>query len=153
MFETTALQVLTRHECLRLLGETQVGRVAFIDRALPAVEPVTFVVDGDSVVVRAGAGSALATAYDTIVAFEADNVADDLCMGWTVSGVGTAEVVSNDVHTGSGIALPPAMSGVATLLRIRLGLVSGRRLSAPDVASRGRRVRRLPAPVPVGSQL
>ncbi len=44
--------VLSWYECLRLLASAQIGRIVYSDQALPAVQPVDFVVDDEAVVVR-----------------------------------------------------------------------------------------------------
>jgi uncharacterized protein len=133
MLETGTLRVLTRHECMDLLGETRVGRVAFVDRALPAVEPVAFEVDGDDVLVRAGAGSALPRAHNTVVAFEADDIVAGQDHGWTVCCVGTAEVDAGPAAQAGASARRKSPPGAATpVVRIRTGIVAGRRFTTPS---------------------
>nr|BFE79301.1 hypothetical protein GCM10020093_019020 [Planobispora longispora] len=71
--DSTGLRVLSRAECLELLASVPIGRIVFTDRALPAIQPVNYVLDGNRLVIRATAGSKLALAVrDTIVALEAD---------------------------------------------------------------------------------
>ena len=85
------LEILSREECLRLLGTVPIGRLVYAHRALPAVVPVNFVLDGDEILVRAGYGGALAAAIrGSVVAFEAD--AFDLAghTGWSVAVTGQA---------------------------------------------------------------
>ncbi len=45
------LEILGRAECVALLRSAPVGRVVYTDQALPAIQPVTFVLDGDEAVV------------------------------------------------------------------------------------------------------
>ena len=40
------LEILDREDCLGLLASVPLGRVVFTDRALPAIQPVNFVLDG-----------------------------------------------------------------------------------------------------------
>ncbi|WP_084965757.1 pyridoxamine 5'-phosphate oxidase family protein [Thermoactinospora rubra] len=56
----SGLRVLSRRECLELLASAPIGRIVFTDRALPAVQPVNFRLDGERVVIRTTTGSKLA---------------------------------------------------------------------------------------------
>ncbi|MEU8385537.1 pyridoxamine 5'-phosphate oxidase family protein, partial [Streptosporangium sp. NPDC048865] len=49
--DSVGLQILSRQECLTLLASTSIGRIVFTDRALPAVQPVGFVLDGEDIVI------------------------------------------------------------------------------------------------------
>ena len=49
--------VLTKEQSRDALTRAAVGRVVFTDRALPAVLPVTYIVDGDTIVIRTARGS------------------------------------------------------------------------------------------------
>ena len=64
MTEARQRRELSREECLRLLGEAQVGRVVCTYRALPAVRPVNHLVDGERIIIRAGLGSAISPGAD-----------------------------------------------------------------------------------------
>ncbi len=55
----TGLEVLERHECLRLLASQPVGRVAVVVDAWPMIFPVNYALDGDSIVFRTDEGSKL----------------------------------------------------------------------------------------------
>ncbi|MGW0232348.1 pyridoxamine 5'-phosphate oxidase family protein [Actinopolymorpha singaporensis] len=124
---------LSRAECLHLLNETFVGRVIHSHNALPEVEPVAYVMAGTSAVVRTAPGSSLANTLDkSIVAFEVDSVSSNLCDGWSVTGVGPADVVSDPQQYLTGRSLPPAWAygdETSAYVRIRLQLVHGRRLT------------------------
>lgn len=77
---------LSAEDCRRLLAEAVVGRVAFTDRALPAIAavPCRLTPAGDLLLTVPG-GSRLAGAmHDAVVAFQVD----DLDQGWTVTVVG-----------------------------------------------------------------
>lgn len=66
---------LDRDECLRLMAKNAVGRVVFTDAALPAAQPVNYLLDDEEVVFRTGAGSKLAAATrHVVVAFEIDEI-------------------------------------------------------------------------------
>ncbi|MEU8268809.1 pyridoxamine 5'-phosphate oxidase family protein [Sphaerisporangium sp. NPDC049002] len=94
--DSAGLQVLSREECLVLLASVPVGRIVFTDRALPAVQPVGFVLDGEHVVIRTTAGSRLASAArNAVVAFEADEFDARAHQGWSVTMVGHARAVQD----------------------------------------------------------
>jgi uncharacterized protein len=94
--DAAGLQVLSRAECLRLLASTPIGRIVFTDRALPAVQPVNFVLDDAGIVIRTSIGSKLAAATrHAVVAFEADELDPGLRAGWSVTVVGHARAVDD----------------------------------------------------------
>ncbi|MFI7106130.1 pyridoxamine 5'-phosphate oxidase family protein [Nonomuraea sp. NPDC050227] len=105
--DSSGLQVLSREECLRLLSSTPIGRIVFTDRALPAVQPVNFCLDGERVVVRTSIGSKLAAATrQAVVAFEADEFDPAMRTGWSVTAVGHARAVTDPAETARLAALP-----------------------------------------------
>ncbi|MFC4061590.1 pyridoxamine 5'-phosphate oxidase family protein [Planomonospora corallina] len=105
--DSAGLRVLSRAECIQLLASTPLGRIVFTDRALPAIQPVNYTLDGDTLVIRTAAGSKLAAAVrDTIVALEADVFDSDGRTGWSVTVVGQAHAVG-DVHEVSRLARLP----------------------------------------------
>jgi uncharacterized protein len=119
-------------ECLRLLMSVSVGRIAYTKRALPAVEPVRFAIQGNEIAVRTDAGSTLAaTIPGTIVAFQADHLDDEARTGWTVTVVGSAhEVTDPDDLARLRGPQPPfwALAPGDQFIRIAPGIVTGRRL-------------------------
>ncbi|WP_113701553.1 pyridoxamine 5'-phosphate oxidase family protein [Nonomuraea lactucae] len=105
--DSSGLLVLSREECLRLLSSTPIGRIVFTDRALPAVQPVTFRLDGESVVIRTAAGSKLAAATrHAVVAFEVDEFDPEARTGWSVTAVGHARAVHDPEEIERLSALP-----------------------------------------------
>jgi uncharacterized protein len=86
---------LGRAECLRLLAGQAIGRIVFTDAALPAAQPVTYLLDEEEIVFRTGGGGKLAAATrNAVVAFQVDRIDSCTRTGWTVLGVGQAyEVV------------------------------------------------------------
>ncbi|MFI9561131.1 pyridoxamine 5'-phosphate oxidase family protein [Nonomuraea endophytica] len=92
--DSAGMQALSRGQCLRLLSSMPIGRVVFTDRALPAVQPVRFLMDGEHIVIRTVAGSKLAAATrDAIVAFEVDDFDPQMSSGWSVTAIGRARGV------------------------------------------------------------
>ncbi|CCH34538.1 pyridoxamine 5'-phosphate oxidase family protein [Actinosynnema sp. NPDC047251] len=131
MYDSVGLQVLSREECLRLLGTMAVGRLVYTDQALPVVHPVVYVVDGESVVLRVPEGSSTLVARDTIVAFQIDEVAADLSRGWSVMAVGHVSEVDDEVVLARLRELPLASRGVGQrdrYLVVALEVLSGRRI-------------------------
>jgi uncharacterized protein len=124
---------LERYECLRLLAEVPVGRIVYTRRALPAVLPVNFSLDGDgAVVLRTSAASELVRAIDgAVVAFEADDVDVARHSGWSVVVTGPATVVTDPAEherlarTGPVSWLPAPRE---VFVRIEPELVTGREL-------------------------
>lgn len=140
------LEVLTRDQCVALLGGKSLGRVGVTLAALPAILPVNYVVRGGFVYFRTGEGTKLAAAVDrTVVAFEVDDSDPAEHTGWSVLVVGRSEVVPAEELADLG-ALPvrPWPAGDRShLVRVSMEKVSGRRVrhdlpsgfSSPDVVS------------------
>lgn len=78
--------MLSTADCRRLLAGSTVGRIAFTDRAMPAIAAVPCrLLDDDTVLLVLPAGSRAAeSVHDAVVAFQVD----DLEGGWTVHVVG-----------------------------------------------------------------
>ena len=128
------MEVLSRQDCLGLLASVAIGRLVFTDRALPAVQPVAFVLHDEGVVVRLAAGSPALAAGGAIVAFEVDNVAHDLREGWTVTVVGHAHEVRDPEWLGrlAELRLPSRGLGVTDrYLVITIEVVTGTRIPRP----------------------
>jgi nitroimidazol reductase NimA-like FMN-containing flavoprotein (pyridoxamine 5'-phosphate oxidase superfamily) len=128
----SVLEELSRAECLRLLAAVPIGRISYTRRALPAIEPVNFVLDGEAIVFRTDAGGKLAEAIRrAVVAFQADELDPVLRSGWSVTVVGRCEEMTD----AEGIAwldklgldswAPGARDHV---IRIEPAIVTGRRL-------------------------
>ena len=138
--DRTGLQVLSRAECLALLGRSLVGRVVVTDRALPAAFPVNFALLGEDVVFRTAAGSKLeAASARTVVAFEVDDIDPLRQTGWSVLIQGRSSLVDDPLDLARARALPlyPWAPGQRIeFVRIRSELVSGRRLLPTPVLVR-----------------
>jgi uncharacterized protein len=123
---------LTRQECLALLADGVVGRVIFTDRAMPAAQPVNYILDGEEIVFRTANGSKLAAAIrHAVVGFQVDDIDIRARTGWSVLGVGEAYEV---VHPGRLTKLaqrqpdPWVADHDAHTISITLQIISGRRL-------------------------
>jgi uncharacterized protein len=130
--EPQDLQVLTRGECLALMATTPIGRVVFTDQALPAIQPVNFILDGDDVVIRTRPGSKLAAATRrAVVAFEVDDLDPVTGTGWTITVIGQALPVRNadEIDRLSRLALRPwSPEPLPHYIRIHTHRMTGRRL-------------------------
>lgn len=130
-FDAFGLEVLDRDECIRLLASVPLGRVVFTDRALPAIQPVNFTLDGADVILRIATGSKLAAAVrSTVVAFEADAFDQDEGTGWSVTLVGHARLVNSldEINRLSGLPLQQWAPGPSDRYVRISGHVSGRRI-------------------------
>ncbi|MFE2756600.1 pyridoxamine 5'-phosphate oxidase family protein [Actinosynnema sp. NPDC059335] len=131
MYDSAGLQVLSRDECLELLGSAAIGRLVYTDKALPVVHPVVFALDGECVVLRVPDGSATLVARDTIVAFQIDDVAPDLSRGWSVMAVGHVTEVEERARLARMRQLPLPSRGHGRgdhYLVVDLEVLSGRRI-------------------------
>jgi uncharacterized protein len=136
----TRWQQLSAEECLRLLTQRHLGRIAVVDLDGPMILPVTYVVDGATVLFRTDQGSTLdAAAYGTDqVAFEVDAIDERKRTGWSVLVRGIAEQVTEPAELDRVRALPlyPWAPGAKiSYVRIEPTIVSGRRLRVPSLPS------------------
>ncbi|MFI6483552.1 pyridoxamine 5'-phosphate oxidase family protein [Nonomuraea sp. NPDC050663] len=133
-YDASGLQVLSRPECLELLSTVRIGRIVFTDRALPAVQPVTYLLDGQAIVIRTAQGSKLAAATrQAVVAFEADEFDADERTGWSVTAVGHARAVLEPGELARLAGLPLrawAPGGRDHYITVTIEQVTGRRITA-----------------------
>jgi nitroimidazol reductase NimA-like FMN-containing flavoprotein (pyridoxamine 5'-phosphate oxidase superfamily) len=128
----SALQRLSRDECLRLLASVPVGRIIYTRRALPAVELVNFALDHGDIVIRTDRSGKLAAATrGAVVAFEADqlDLADQA--GWSVTAIGPSSEVTDpgELARLRTIGLRPWAPGARDhFIRISPVMLNGRRL-------------------------
>jgi uncharacterized protein len=128
----TAPRKLTPVECLDLVPPSGVGRAAICAPTGPQIFPVNYVVDGESIVFRTSAYSALGTlAAGAEIAFEVDSVDDDHAAGWSVVAAGRAEAIDDEAELAMlrerGLE-PTAWAGGLrrTYIRLRWSSLSGR---------------------------
>jgi nitroimidazol reductase NimA-like FMN-containing flavoprotein (pyridoxamine 5'-phosphate oxidase superfamily) len=86
-------QSLTRDECLELLGQCSLGRVAFTERALPAIRPVSYVLVGHQLVLSTQAEGLGRRLDGQVVAFEVDDIDAADGSGRSVVVMGTARLL------------------------------------------------------------
>ena len=136
--EADGLETLSAQECYALLETVPIGRIVFTEAALPAIQPVNFVVDGPAIVLRTGIGSKLAAAArSAIAAFEADSYDSEGLTGWSVVLIGRAEAVADaaELERLRQLALTPWALGVRPhYIRIVPEIVRGRRIRSSVTA-------------------
>ena len=121
---------LDQGECLQVLAQHKIGRLALCTTQGPRVFPVNYVVDDTSLVFRTSPYGAIAreAEADTETAFEVDHVDEETRTGWSVLVVGKLEVI-DDPHDLLSLQNNPQpwAGGSRTLyLRLRWRLISGR---------------------------
>ena len=131
-----AMHELSREECLQLLAENGVGRLAVSGKDAPVIRPVNYAFDqpSQSVVFRTAPGSKFYTLLrQNTAAFEVDGLDHEARSGWSVIVVGATEEVTDpaDLRRLDGLDLDPWAPGEKPhWVRIRASTVSGRRIES-----------------------
>jgi len=100
---------LAASECLALLEQAKVGRIALSVSALPVIQPVRFVLAAGRVVFRAAPDSELSrAASNAVVAFQADYTDEASATGWHVMAHGRCQEITSSALTDELRALPLA---------------------------------------------
>ena len=132
------LQALSRPECLELLARHSLGRVAFTERALPAIRPVNYALVGSHVMLRTNSEGLGRRLDGQIVAFEVDDVDTVMETGWSVVVTGTARLVQEPSELVRAEAVPLVTldgPGHQATVCIAPGEITGRRIRpATDAA-------------------
>jgi uncharacterized protein len=89
------LEVIERDECLRLLADDEIGRLAVIAGNTPVILPVNYALDGDSVVFRTDPGTKLDHGPRARASFEVDRFDRERRTGWSVVATGRLEEVTH----------------------------------------------------------
>ena len=126
------LEIVPFADCLRLLDVVPVGRVGFYADGEVVILPVNFVVDGQDVIFRTGAGSKLSSVGGkNLVGFEADEYDARTHSGWSVVVSGLTEEVEDDEEirrlTDLGLQSWGRAADEPHWIRIRPTSVTGRR--------------------------
>ena len=133
--DRAGLAILHLGDCFLLLKSVPVGRIGFAEGGVVVILPVNFLVDGQDVVFRTGAGSKLsAVEVGHYVGFEADSYDAATETGWSVVVNGLAEVVDDAEEAARLDALGLSPWGVdasgRVWVRIRPSSITGRRIAA-----------------------
>ena len=130
----SGMQVIERDECLRLLATDTVGRLAVIVGGSPAIFPVNYLLDGESVVVRTDAGTKLEHGPRAPASFEIDDLDRRAKTGWSVVVTGRLEEVprgdTSTFHHLDALGVEPWAGGDKPhFLRLVPSRVTGRRIA------------------------
>lgn len=131
------LESLSRDECLELLAGKSLGRVAFTERALPAIRPVNYALVGHSIVLQTRADRLGRRLDGQVVAFEVDDMDGEHGTGWSVVMTGTARLLTTPGELTRQAAMPLVSllaDGNDARVCIVPGEITGRRIRAADVA-------------------
>ena len=126
----SGIEVIDAEECLRLLADEEIGRVAVVIGATPMILPVNYALDGDAIVFRTMPGSRLDVGQGH-AAFEVDSFDKVHKAGWSVLVTGHLEEASwyqtKDMGRVEELAVTPWASGERNLwLRLRPSYITGR---------------------------
>lgn len=126
------LRELDAAECMALIGESGVGRLAFVGDDGPVIHPVNYIVDRATIVVRTSPYTLLAQHAAQAMAFEVDELEPALRLGWSVLVVGDASPVDDpdEAHAldESGRLLPWAGGQRRMFVRLTPAKITGRRI-------------------------
>jgi nitroimidazol reductase NimA-like FMN-containing flavoprotein (pyridoxamine 5'-phosphate oxidase superfamily) len=86
-------QKLGLDECLDVLSRHRLGRLAFTDRALPSISPMTYALVGSHVLLRIDPQDDLSHVDGQVVAFSVDELQPRATTGKTVVVTGTARLL------------------------------------------------------------
>jgi nitroimidazol reductase NimA-like FMN-containing flavoprotein (pyridoxamine 5'-phosphate oxidase superfamily) len=129
------LDVLGEAECRRLLGTADVGRIAFTEGAMPAIQPAAYALRGDDVVIPTGLGSKMAAgSRGAVLAFEVDDYDLDERTGWSVTVIGPSRLVTDpgQVAALDALGVQPWLPTTAHgYIALHMSVVRGRRITAP----------------------
>src|SRR4051794_36561356 len=90
----TAVEVISSADCVALLAQESVGRLAVVIGNRPYILPVNYSMDGRVVVFRTADGTKFDGAMRGPVAFEIDHYDTERRSGWSVIVHGRAEEVT-----------------------------------------------------------
>ena len=90
----TGIERLDREECLQLLADDEIGRLAVNDWHTPIMFPVNYRLDGEAIVFRTDPGTKLSRGTWAPASFEIDSFDRERRSGWSVVVVGRIEEVT-----------------------------------------------------------
>jgi hypothetical protein len=133
------LDLLDEAECRRLLATAVMGRIAFTEGAMPAIQPVSFALRGEDVLIPTGLGSKMAAgSRGAVLAFEVDDYDLVERTGWNVTVIGPSRLISDpdQVRILDALGVRPwAPASTHCYIALRIAVVRGRCISAADVGS------------------
>src|SRR6195952_3609527 len=131
------LDVLDGTECRRLLATASIGRIAFTEGALPAIQPASYALRAEDVLIPTGLGSKMAAgSRGAVLAFEVDDYDLIERTGWNVTVIGPSRLISDpdQIRTLDALGVRPwAPASTHCYIALRIAVVRGRRISSPGV--------------------
>jgi nitroimidazol reductase NimA-like FMN-containing flavoprotein (pyridoxamine 5'-phosphate oxidase superfamily) len=133
------LDVLDGAECRRLLATASIGRIAFTEEAMPVIQPASFALSGENVLIPTGLGSKMAAgSRGAVLAFEVDDFDLTQRTGWNVTVIGPSRLISDpgQVTALDALgALPWAPATMHCYIALHMAVVRGRRISSAEAPS------------------
>jgi hypothetical protein len=130
------LEVLDVGECRRLLAGASVGRITFTEAAMPVIEPASFALRGEDLVIPTGPSSKMAAgSRGAVLAFGVDDYDPVERTGWNVTVIGLSRLVSvpHQVRELDELGVRPwSPSATHCYIALRLTVVRGQRISSTD---------------------
>jgi hypothetical protein len=128
------LDVLDDTECRRLLTAGSIGRIAFTEGAMPTIQPASYVIEGNDLLIPTGLGSKMAAgSRGAVLAFEVDDYDLTARTGWNVTVIGPSRLISDPDQVTQLDALgvqPWAPTTTHCYIALRMTMIRGRRISA-----------------------
>ena len=90
----TGIEWIDRDACLRLLAGEEVGRLAVVTGGSPAIFPINYVLDGETIVFRTDEGTKLRAEGRAPACFEIDEIDREHHTGWSVTAFGRLEEIT-----------------------------------------------------------
>jgi len=132
-------EALDEEECLALLTQKTIGRIALTMQAMPVVFPVNYCFIDGAIAFRTGEGMKLTAATEhTVVAFQVDDIDAVTHCGWSVLAVGIARALTTpaDLAWAETLPLRPWAPGSKDhVVRLVPEFLSGRRITDETKAS------------------
>ncbi|MCK2215689.1 pyridoxamine 5'-phosphate oxidase family protein [Actinomadura sp. ATCC 31491] len=131
---------LSRPEGLRLLGNVTFGRIVFISRALPGIQLVSHVMDGEDLLVGLPGDCEVVKLLTQLspVVYEADVLDTATRHGWSIVLTGRAGLVEDDEEIARALRRLRPWPGeeISVVVRIHPELVTGTRIEDATAAAR-----------------
>jgi nitroimidazol reductase NimA-like FMN-containing flavoprotein (pyridoxamine 5'-phosphate oxidase superfamily) len=128
----TEMEEILEAECLEILGQHSLGRIAVAVDGQPQIFPVNYAMSGRIIAIRTASGTKLSHAPNSKVSFEIDDYDASAGVGWSVIVQGVAVDATeafDDVSWEARAAAPWALAPGAKpyWLAIEPNLITGRR--------------------------
>ena len=130
------LEEIQEAECLEILDQHSLGRIAVIIDGQPQIFPVNYAMSGRVIAFRTGAGTKLSHAPGSTVSFEIDEYDPKDGVGWSVMVQGVAVDATDSFDDVSwaaraATAWPAAPGAKPFRIAIEPSKITGRRFGRP----------------------